>query len=159
MLPKESYKRGSPRLFQRHQEVKYLLKATLESLVWPAKPTWWEAPANYRNGMYILQLQNWQSLVARTTEVRLSLYDLEMCTTGLSFTKQHESCAVTMTKDSGIRKILPQSEICNFRVWAPCGCLLYPKGTPSRRICNLYHPCDTKRRRVSVYASFEAMGL
>ncbi|KAJ6364786.1 hypothetical protein OIU76_029706 [Salix suchowensis] len=54
------------------------------------------------------------------------VYTLEMCMTGLDrkrasvFYKTYASSAAVMTEDSGIRKILPQSEICDFD-FDPCG--------------------------------------
>ncbi|PRQ53209.1 putative adenosylmethionine decarboxylase [Rosa chinensis] len=54
------------------------------------------------------------------------VYTLEMCMTGLDrkkasvFYKTDASSAAIMTEDSGIRKILPKSEICDFE-FDPCG--------------------------------------
>ncbi|XP_031279288.1 S-adenosylmethionine decarboxylase proenzyme-like [Pistacia vera] len=54
------------------------------------------------------------------------VYTLEMCMTGLDkeratvFYKTETSSAALMTNDSGIRKILPKSEICDFE-FDPCG--------------------------------------
>ncbi|XP_023523951.1 S-adenosylmethionine decarboxylase proenzyme-like [Cucurbita pepo subsp. pepo] len=54
------------------------------------------------------------------------VYTLEMCMTGLDkekasvFFKTDTSSAATMTENSGIRKILPKSEICDFE-FDPCG--------------------------------------
>lgn len=54
------------------------------------------------------------------------IYTLEMCMTGLDrkkasvFYKTNASSAAIMTKESGIRKILPQSDICDFE-FDPCG--------------------------------------
>ncbi|XP_022148149.1 S-adenosylmethionine decarboxylase proenzyme-like [Momordica charantia] len=54
------------------------------------------------------------------------VYTLEMCMTGLDkektsvFFKTDASSAAAMTKNSGIRKILPKSEICDFE-FDPCG--------------------------------------
>nr|XP_043634685.1 S-adenosylmethionine decarboxylase proenzyme-like [Erigeron canadensis] len=54
------------------------------------------------------------------------VYTLEMCMTGLSkrntsvFFKSESSSAAVMTEDSGIRNILPESEICDFD-FDPCG--------------------------------------
>uniref|UniRef100_A0A7N0ULU7 adenosylmethionine decarboxylase n=1 Tax=Kalanchoe fedtschenkoi TaxID=63787 RepID=A0A7N0ULU7_KALFE len=53
-------------------------------------------------------------------------YTLEMCMTGLDresasvFYKSQSSSAASMTSNSGIRSILPQSEICDFE-FDPCG--------------------------------------
>ncbi|KAK1440756.1 hypothetical protein QVD17_06587 [Tagetes erecta] len=55
-----------------------------------------------------------------------SVYTLEMCMTGLSkrnasvFFKSESSSAAVMTLDSGIRNILPESQICDFE-FDPCG--------------------------------------
>ncbi|KAK3000140.1 hypothetical protein RJ639_012212 [Escallonia herrerae] len=55
-----------------------------------------------------------------------SVYTLEMCMTGLDkkaasvFYKTQSSSAAVMTEDSGIRRILPDSEICDFE-FDPCG--------------------------------------
>lgn len=55
-----------------------------------------------------------------------ALYTLEMCMTGLDrekcsvFYKSQSSSAAEMTNTSGIRKILPGSEICDFE-FDPCG--------------------------------------
>ncbi|KAI3704706.1 hypothetical protein L1987_74933 [Smallanthus sonchifolius] len=54
------------------------------------------------------------------------VYTMEMCMTGLSkrnayvFFKSESSSAAVMTKDSGIRNILPGSQICDFD-FDPCG--------------------------------------
>ncbi|KAL6294951.1 hypothetical protein ACE6H2_003093 [Prunus campanulata] len=54
------------------------------------------------------------------------VYTLEMCMTGLDrekasvFYKSQSSSAAAMTNDSGIRKILPDSDICDFE-FDPCG--------------------------------------
>lgn len=86
-----------------------------------------------------------------------SVYTLEMCMTGLDrekasvFYKAHESSAATMTKDSGIRKILPQSEICDFE-FEPCG---YSMNSIEKDAISTIHV--TPEDGFS-YASFEAMG-
>lgn len=55
-----------------------------------------------------------------------TLYTLEMCMTGLDrkkasvFYKQNSRSAAIMTVESGIRKILPSSKICDFE-FDPCG--------------------------------------
>lgn len=55
-----------------------------------------------------------------------SVYTLEMCMTGLDrekaavFFKEQSSSAAVMTVDSGIRNILPKSQICDFD-FEPCG--------------------------------------
>ncbi|KAL8211020.1 hypothetical protein R6Q57_005457 [Mikania cordata] len=54
------------------------------------------------------------------------IYTLEMCMTGLRqmnasvFFKSESSSAAVMTEDSGIRNILPESQICDFD-FDPCG--------------------------------------
>lgn len=54
------------------------------------------------------------------------VYTLEMCMTGLDremasvFYKDQSGSAATMTNNSGIRKILPDSDICDFE-FEPCG--------------------------------------
>ncbi|KAI3808619.1 hypothetical protein L1987_24574 [Smallanthus sonchifolius] len=54
------------------------------------------------------------------------VYTMEMCMTGLSkrnasvFFKSESSSAAVMTEDSGIRNILPESQICDFD-FDPCG--------------------------------------
>lgn len=86
-----------------------------------------------------------------------SVYTLEMCMTGLDrerasvFYKTHESSAATMTEDSGIRKILPQSEICDFE-FEPCG---YSMNSIEKDAISTIHV--TPEDGFS-YASFEAMG-
>jgi len=86
-----------------------------------------------------------------------SVYTLEMCMTGLDrerasvFYKTNESSAAKMTEDSGIRKILPQSEICDFE-FEPCG---YSMNSIEKDAISTIHV--TPEDGFS-YASFEAMG-
>jgi S-adenosylmethionine decarboxylase len=66
------------------------------------------------------------SASAKSVSQSSPVYTLEMCMTGLDrkrasvFYKTNGSSAALMTQDSGIRKILPQSEICDFE-FDPCG--------------------------------------
>lgn len=86
-----------------------------------------------------------------------AVYTLEMCMTGLDrkrasvFYKTHESSAALMTEDSGIRKILPQSEICDFE-FDPCG---YSMNAIEGAAISTIHV--TPEDGFS-YASFEAVG-
>lgn len=72
--------------------------------------------------------QKWHvySASAESASLNDSVYTLEMCMTGLDrgkasvFYKSETSSAASMTNDSGIRKILPESEICDFE-FDPCG--------------------------------------
>lgn len=72
--------------------------------------------------------QKWHVYLASAKSANQSspVYTLEMCMTGLDrkrasvFYKTDGSSAAIMTEDSGIRKILPQSEICDFE-FDPCG--------------------------------------
>lgn len=77
------------------------------------------------------QKQNWHIYTASAETEKAPSYDdpiytLEMCMTGLDkgcasvFYKNQLRSASTMTHDSGIRKILPKSEICDFE-FDPCG--------------------------------------
>uniref|UniRef100_A0A6M2EIE7 S-adenosylmethionine decarboxylase proenzyme n=1 Tax=Populus davidiana TaxID=266767 RepID=A0A6M2EIE7_9ROSI len=85
------------------------------------------------------------------------VYTLEMCMTGLDrkrasvFYKTHASSATVMTEDSGIRKILPQSEICDFD-FDPCG---YSMNAIEGSAISTIHV--TPEDGFS-YASFEAVG-
>ncbi|PON47698.1 S-adenosylmethionine decarboxylase, conserved site [Trema orientale] len=72
--------------------------------------------------------QKWHvySASAETASAVNPVYTLEMCMTGLDkekasvFYKDESSSAALMTINSGIRKILPESEICDFE-FDPCG--------------------------------------
>ncbi|XP_023728983.1 S-adenosylmethionine decarboxylase proenzyme [Lactuca sativa] len=87
----------------------------------------------------------------------VTVYTLEMCMTGLSkkkasvFFKSESSCAVEMTEGSGIRKILPESEICDFD-FDPCG---YSMNAIEGDAISTIHV--TPEDGFS-YASFEAVG-
>ena len=85
------------------------------------------------------------------------LYTLEMCMTGLDkkrasvFYKTPSSSATLMTEDSGIRRILPYSEICDFQ-FDPCG---YSMNAIEGNAISTIHV--TPEDDFS-YSSFEAMG-
>ncbi|XVF20534.1 hypothetical protein REPUB_Repub12eG0008500 [Reevesia pubescens] len=85
------------------------------------------------------------------------VYTLEMCMTGLDrkkasvFYKTHASSAALMTECSGIRKILPQSQICDFE-FDPCG---YSMNSIEKDAISTIHV--TPEEGFS-YASFEAAG-
>lgn len=72
--------------------------------------------------------QKWHVYSASASSVESSnpVYTLEMCMTGLDremasvFYKNDSSFATLMTNKSGIRKILPESDICDFE-FNPCG--------------------------------------
>ncbi|CAJ2636174.1 unnamed protein product [Trifolium pratense] len=72
--------------------------------------------------------QNWHVYSAAVESVSSfdSVYTLEMCMTGLDsekasvFYKEQSSSAALMTANSGIRNILPDSQICDFD-FEPCG--------------------------------------
>ena len=86
-----------------------------------------------------------------------AVYGLEMCMTGLDkekasvFFKTSTSSADSMTKDSGIRKILPKSDICDFE-FEPCGYSM--NGIEGNAISTIH---VTPEDGFS-YASFEAVG-
>lgn len=86
-----------------------------------------------------------------------ALYTLEMCMTGLDrkrasvFYNTQSSSAVGMTEESGIRRILPDSEICDFQ-FDPCG---YSMNAIEGEAISTIHV--TPEDGFS-YASFEAMG-
>ncbi|XP_076959866.1 S-adenosylmethionine decarboxylase proenzyme-like [Bidens hawaiensis] len=86
-----------------------------------------------------------------------SVYTLEMCMTGLGkrsasvFFESESSSAAVMTEDSGIRKILPESEICDFD-FDPCG---YSMNAIEGDAISTIHV--TPEDGFS-YASFEAVG-
>lgn len=85
------------------------------------------------------------------------VYTLEMCMTGLDrmsasvFYKSKASSATLMTEESGIRKILPKSEICDFE-FDPCG---YSMNAIEGAAISTIHV--TPEDGFS-YASFEAVG-
>ncbi|XP_009121533.3 S-adenosylmethionine decarboxylase proenzyme 2 [Brassica rapa] len=86
-----------------------------------------------------------------------NVYTLEMCMTGLDkdkasvFFKNESSSAGSMTDNSGIRKILPQSQICDFE-FEPCG---YSMNSVEGDAISTIHV--TPEDGFS-YASFEAVG-
>ncbi|MED6168788.1 hypothetical protein PIB30_014306 [Stylosanthes scabra] len=86
-----------------------------------------------------------------------AIYGLEMCMTGLDkekasvFFKENTGPAAIMTEKSGIRKILPESEICDFE-FDPCG---YSMNAIEGSAVSTIHV--TPEDGFS-YASFEAVG-
>ncbi|XP_057436238.1 S-adenosylmethionine decarboxylase proenzyme-like [Lotus japonicus] len=86
-----------------------------------------------------------------------AVYGLEMCMTGLDkesasvFFKDNTSSAALMTTNSGINKILPQSDICDFE-FDPCGYSM--NGIEGSAISTIH---VTPEDGFS-YASFEAVG-
>ncbi|XP_010453744.1 PREDICTED: S-adenosylmethionine decarboxylase proenzyme 2-like [Camelina sativa] len=86
-----------------------------------------------------------------------NVYTLEMCMTALDkdkasvFYKNESSSAGSMTDNSGIRKILPQSQICDFE-FEPCG---YSMNSIEDDAISTIHV--TPEAGFS-YASFEAVG-
>lgn len=103
--------------------------------------------------------QKWHvySACAESVEAFNPIYTLEMCMTGLDrekasvFYKQESSSALKMTKSSGIRNILPDSEICDFE-FEPCG---YSMNSVEGGAISTIHV--TPEDGFS-YASFEAAG-
>ncbi|KAA8547849.1 hypothetical protein F0562_004278 [Nyssa sinensis] len=103
--------------------------------------------------------QTWHVYSASAESANYSdrVYTLEMCMTGLDtkrasvFYKGHASSAAVMTEISGIRKILPDSEICDFE-FDPCG---YSMNAIEEDALSTIHV--TPEDGFS-YASFEAMG-
>ncbi|XP_071706386.1 S-adenosylmethionine decarboxylase proenzyme-like [Rutidosis leptorrhynchoides] len=97
------------------------------------------------------------SETADTDSSNAPVYTLEMCMTGLNkrnasvFFKSESSSASVMTEDSGIRKILPESEICDFD-FDPCG---YSMNAIEGDAISTIHV--TPEDGFS-YASFEAVG-
>ncbi|KAL2904863.1 S-adenosylmethionine decarboxylase proenzyme [Bienertia sinuspersici] len=85
------------------------------------------------------------------------VYTLEMCMTGLNkekasvFFKSQSDSAAVMTESSGIRKILPDSKICDFD-FEPCGYSMNAIEGPAISTIHI-----TPEDGFS-YASFEAMG-
>ncbi|CAM8979905.1 unnamed protein product [Rhodiola kirilowii] len=86
-----------------------------------------------------------------------AIYTMEMCMTGLDkekasvFFKSATSSANSMTNDSGIRKILPESNICDFE-FEPCG---YSMNSIQDAAISTIHV--TPEDGFS-YASFESVG-
>ncbi|GKU90448.1 hypothetical protein SLEP1_g4441 [Rubroshorea leprosula] len=103
--------------------------------------------------------QKWHVYSASAESVISSdpVYTLEMCMTGLDremasvFYKEQSGSAATMTINSGIRKILPDSEICDFE-FDPCG---YSMNAIEGVAISTIHV--TPEDGFS-YASFEAVG-
>jgi S-adenosylmethionine decarboxylase len=103
--------------------------------------------------------QKWHvySACAASLQSFEKVYTLEMCMTGLDrekasvFYKTKSSSASLMTDDSGIRKILPQSEICDFE-FDPCG---YSMNSIEGAAISTIHV--TPEDGFS-YASFESVG-
>jgi len=97
------------------------------------------------------------SAPAKNTNSDNNVYTLEMCMTGLDkdkasvFFKNESSSAGSMTDNSGIRKILPQSQICDFE-FEPCG---YSMNSVEGDAISTIHV--TPEDGFS-YASFEAVG-
>lgn len=105
------------------------------------------------------QPQKWHVYYASAGSEQSSdpVYTLEMCMTGLDremasvFYKSQSSSAALMTVKSGIRKILPESEICDFE-FDPCG---YSMNSIEGDAISTIHV--TPEDGFS-YASFEAAG-
>ncbi|EOA20907.1 hypothetical protein CARUB_v10001243mg [Capsella rubella] len=97
------------------------------------------------------------SASAKNDNNNKNVYTLEMCMTGLDkdkasvFYKKESSSAGSMTDNSGIRKILPQSQICDFE-FEPCG---YSMNSIEGDAISTIHV--TPEDGFS-YASFEAVG-
>ena len=102
---------------------------------------------------------NWHvySASAEPVSVFDSVYTLEMCMTGLDrekasvFYKEQSGSAALMTANSGIRNILPDSQICDFD-FEPCG---YSMNSVEGAAVSTIHV--TPEDGFS-YASFEACG-
>ncbi|XP_061362083.1 S-adenosylmethionine decarboxylase proenzyme-like [Gastrolobium bilobum] len=94
---------------------------------------------------------------AQTKRSSEAVYGLEMCMTGLDkerasvFFKKNTCSAALMTKASGIRRIFPQSDICDFE-FDPCGYSM--NGIEGSAISTIH---VTPEDGFS-YASFEAVG-
>ncbi|KAJ0866015.1 putative adenosylmethionine decarboxylase [Helianthus annuus] len=103
--------------------------------------------------------QKWfvYSASAGPVSARDEVYTLEMCMTSLDrekasvFYKTQTSSAATMTNESGIRMILPKSDICDFE-FDPCG---YSMNAIEQGAFSTIHV--TPEDGFS-YASFEAVG-
>ncbi|KAI4357917.1 hypothetical protein L6164_001833 [Bauhinia variegata] len=103
--------------------------------------------------------QKWHVYSASAKPVRSydSVYTLEMCMTGLDrekslvFYKEQSGSAALMTVNSGIRKILPDSQICDFD-FEPCG---YSMNSVEEAAVSTIHV--TPEEGFS-YASFETVG-
>ncbi|KAG4922823.1 hypothetical protein AAZX31_18G259200 [Glycine max] len=103
------------------------------------------------------QIWHIYSASAQTKGSSEAVYGLEMCMTGLDkesasvFFKENTSSAASMTENSGIRKILPQSDISDFE-FDPCGYSM--NGIEGSAISTIH---VTPEDGFS-YASFEAVG-
>lgn len=103
------------------------------------------------------QLWHVYSASAHSKSQSKTVYTLEMCMTGLDkksasvFFKENTSSAASMTEESGILKILPQSNICDFD-FEPCG---YSMNAIEDNAVSTIHV--TPEDGFS-YASFEAVG-
>ncbi|XP_059670523.1 S-adenosylmethionine decarboxylase proenzyme-like [Cornus florida] len=105
------------------------------------------------------QQQKWHVYCAAAEMANPSdaVYTMEMCMTGLDrkkasvFYKTHASSAAAMTESSGIRMILPDSDICDFE-FDPCG---YSMNAIEDKAISTIHV--TPEDGFS-YASFEAAG-
>lgn len=103
--------------------------------------------------------QNWHVYSASADSVapRDNVYTLEMCMTGLDrekamvFFKDQSASAAAMTVNSGIRNILPDSQICDFD-FEPCG---YSMNSVEGSAVSTIH--ITPEDGFS-YASFESVG-
>ncbi|PPE02598.1 hypothetical protein GOBAR_DD00371 [Gossypium barbadense] len=97
------------------------------------------------------------SASAESVNTKAPTYTLEMCMTGLDtekatvFYKDESTSAASMTMKSGIRNILPNSEICDFE-FEPCG---YSMNSIETDAISTIHV--TPEDGFS-YASFEAVG-
>ncbi|KAJ1435432.1 S-adenosylmethionine decarboxylase [Sesbania bispinosa] len=103
------------------------------------------------------QLWHIYSASTQSEDSSEAVYGLEMCMTGLDkesasvFFKENTSSAALMTKNAGIRKIFPQSDICDFE-FDPCGYSM--NGIEGSAISTIH---VTPEDGFS-YASFEAVG-
>ncbi|KAL3844552.1 hypothetical protein ACJIZ3_001955 [Penstemon smallii] len=105
------------------------------------------------------EIEKWHvySACAKSTNHSTPVYTLEMCMTNLDqkkaavFFKTQSSSAPIMTEVSGIRKILPESDICDFD-FDPCG---YSMNAIEGGAISTIHV--TPEDGFS-YASFEAVG-
>lgn len=103
------------------------------------------------------QSQQWHVYSASARAYEREVYTLEMCMTGLDkksasvFFKTQSNSAAVMTEVSGIRKILPESDICDFD-FEPCG---YSMNSIEEDAISTIHV--TPEDGFS-YASFEAVG-
>ncbi|XP_071692125.1 S-adenosylmethionine decarboxylase proenzyme-like [Rutidosis leptorrhynchoides] len=103
------------------------------------------------------QSQQWHVYSASVESTDHPVYTLEMCMTGLDnkcasvFFKTQSNSASVMTEVSGIGKILPESQICDFE-FDPCG---YSMNAIEQDAISTIHV--TPEDGFS-YASFEAVG-